>query len=81
MLGLTGAVTIAAPSGTPTDGQKLILRIQDNGTARALTWNAIYTAIGNLLPSTTSANKLLYVGCIYNSATVKWDVVAITQQI
>ena len=33
------AATIAAPSGTPTNGQKLTLRIKDNGTARALTWN------------------------------------------
>jgi len=29
--------TIAAPSGTPTDGQRLILRFKDNGTGRALT--------------------------------------------
>ena len=84
MLGLTGSVTIAVPSGTPTDGQKLILRIQDNGTARALTWTTsgtgAYTVIGPTLPTTTKANKLLYVGCIYNNTTSRWDVVAVTEQ-
>jgi len=72
--------TIAAPSGTPVNGQKLILRLKDNGTARALTWNAIYRVIGTTLPTTTVANKTTYVGCIYNSADTVWDVVAVTTQ-
>lgn len=73
---LAQAATIAAPSGTPTNGQKLILRIKDNGTARALTWNAIYRAIGCALPTTTVLSKTHYIGCIYNAADTKWDVVA-----
>jgi len=72
--------TFAAPSGTPADGQKLLLRIKDNGSARTLTWNAIYRAIGVTLPTTTVATKTTYVGCVYNTADVKWDVVAITTQ-
>lgn len=28
--------TFAAPTGTPTDGQNLLIRIKDNGTARVL---------------------------------------------
>jgi hypothetical protein len=72
--------TFAAPSGSPVDGQKLLLRIKDNGTARALTWNAIYRAIGTALPTTTVATKTTYVGCIYNSADAAWDVVAVTTQ-
>jgi hypothetical protein len=71
---------IAAPSGTPTNGQRLLIRIKDNGTARALTWNAIYRVIGVTLPTTTTANKTIYVGCIYNSADSTWDVVAETEQ-
>lgn len=74
---LAQAATIAAPSGTPTNGQKLILRIKDNGTARALTWNAIYRVIGCTLPTTTVLSKTHYVGCIYNAADSKWDVVAV----
>lgn len=75
--------TIAAPSGTPTDGQKLVLRIKDNGTARALTWtttSGAYRAVGVTLPTTTVLSKVLYIGCIYNSADVYWDVVAVVQQ-
>jgi hypothetical protein len=73
-------VTIEAPTGTPTNGQKLLIRIKDNGTARALTWNAIYRVIGVTLPTTTTANKTIYVGCIYNSADSTWDVVAEVEQ-
>lgn len=72
--------TIAAPSGTPVDGQKLLIRLKDNGTARALTWNAIYRTIGTTLPATTVATKTTYVGCIYNAADTKWDVVAVTTE-
>lgn len=78
---LATAASIAAPSGTPTDGQRLILRIKDNGTARALTWDtATYRVIGQVLPTTTVASKTTYVGCIYNAADAKWDVVAATTQ-
>lgn len=73
--------TIAAPSGTPVDGQKLIIRLKDDGTARALTWNAIYRVIGTILPTTTVATKTTYVGCIYNAADSVWDVVAVTTQV
>lgn len=77
---LAQAATIAAPSGTPVNGQKLIIRLLDNGTARALTWDGIYAVIGVTLPTTTVLSKYTYVGCIYNSASSKWDVVAVTTQ-
>jgi len=73
-------LTVAAPIGTPVDGNKLIIRILDNGTARAITWNATYTVIGTTLPTTTTLSKMLYVGCIYNSTNTRWDVVAVTTQ-
>jgi hypothetical protein len=73
-------LTVAAPTGTPVDGNKLIIRILDNGTARAISWNATYTVIGATLPVTTVVNKMLYVGCIYNAANTRWDVVAVTTQ-
>lgn len=77
---LAQAATIEAPSGTPVDGQKLTLRFKDNGTARALTWNAIYRAIGTALPTATVASKVIYVGCIYNSQDTYWDVVSVATQ-
>jgi hypothetical protein len=73
-------LTIEAPTGTPVDGNKLIIRILDNGTARALTWNATYTVIGTTLPTTTVINKTTYVGCIYNANNTRWDVIAVTTQ-
>lgn len=74
---LAQAATIAAPSGTPVNGQKLIIRLLDNGTGRALTWNSIYKVIGTTLPTTTVASKYTYVGCIYSTADSKWHVLAV----
>jgi hypothetical protein len=77
--GLTGSITLAAPSGTPVDGQKLLIRLTDNGTARGITWTTSsggYRAIGITLPTTTVLSKTTYVGCVYNSASVFWDAVA-----
>lgn len=80
---LAQAASVAAPSGTPTDGQKLVLRIKDNGVARALTWtttSGAYRVVGTTLPTTTTAGKVTYVGCIYNGQDVFWDVVAVATQ-
>jgi hypothetical protein len=80
---LAVSATIAAPSGTPTDGQKLVLRFKDNGTARALTWtttSGAYRAVGVALPTSTASGKILYIGCLYNAADAFWDVVAFALQ-
>ena len=74
------ALAVNAPTGTPVNGTKLIFRFLDNGTARAITWNATYTVIGVTLPTTTVINKTTYVGCIYNLANTRWDVIAVTTQ-
>lgn len=78
--GLTAAQTIAAPTGTPTSGQRLIIRLKDNGTGRALTRNAIYRAIGVTLPTTTVANKTHYITFYYNGVDTKWDAVSVLQE-
>jgi len=67
---------IAAPSGTPVNGDHLFVRIKDDGTARALTWNAIYSGIVETLPTTTTISKTIYAGFIYNSASTKWELLA-----
>lgn len=72
--------TIAAPSGTPVDGQTLILRIKATGAQRTLTWNAIYRAIGVTLPTTVPQNKTYYVGLKYNTADTKWDCLAVARE-
>ena len=70
------ALTIAAPTGTPVEGQKLIIRLKDDGSARGITFNAIFRAIGITLPTTTVASKITYLGLVYNSTDTKWDVIA-----
>lgn len=69
--------TFAAPSGTPTDQQRLLLRIKDNATARTLTWDAIYRASTDLaLPTVTVISKTMYLMFVYNATDTKWDFVA-----
>lgn len=73
-------LTIANPSGTPTQGMGLIIRVKDNGTARTIGFGTQYRAIGTTLPTTTVISKTLYISCIYNSTETKWDVVGVAQQ-
>ncbi len=61
-------------TGTPTDGQRLIIRFKDAGVAKGLTFTG-FTAMGATIPTTTTAGKWGYVGCIYNSAATTWHVV------
>jgi len=71
---LAGAALFSAPSGTPVNGDMLFLSITDNGTGRALTYNAIYDdpyASDN--PTTTVANKTLLMLYMYSSARTKWE--------
>lgn len=75
------ALTIANPSGTPTQGQPLLIRIKDNATARTIAFGSEYRAIGVTLPTTTVISKTLYIGCIYNSSDSKWDLLGINQEI
>lgn len=76
---LAAAPTFAAPSGTPANHNNLVIRIKDNATARALTWNAIYRGSTDFaLPSTTVISKTMYVQFLYNSTDSKWDCVGLT---
>jgi hypothetical protein len=74
------AITSITMSGTPTNGQKIIFRLKDNGTARAIAWGASFEACGVALPTTTVASKRLTVGFIYDTATAKWGCVASAQE-
>lgn len=65
-------------SGTPTIGQVLIFQIKDNGTARAITWGASFTAKGVALPTTTVISKLLTVAFLWNGSN--WGCVGSAQE-
>jgi hypothetical protein len=73
-------LTLANPTGTFTEGQALMIRIKDNGTARAITFDTNYRAIGITLPTTTVISKTMYLGIIYNSTDAKWDIIGLNQQ-
>ena len=79
-----GALTFNADAGTPVHGQKMIFRIKDNGTARALTWTSVgagsFNSYGSFLPTTTTVSKTTYFGFIYNSTDSKWDAVAMVTE-
>ena len=75
---LAEAATFGAPTGTPTQGQTLIIRILDNGTARALSFNAAYRFSTDLAaPTTTVISKTIYLGFAWNVQASKWDCLAI----
>ena len=77
---LAANASFAAPAGSPANGQGLVIRIKDNGTARSIGFNGIYREIGASLPTTTVAGKTMYLGFIYNSAGPKWDLISVAQQ-
>ena len=77
----TGA-TFVNPTGVPANGQTMIIRVKDNGTARALAWGTAYTPGGVALPTTTVISKILTVGFIYNSdnSLNKLQCIAVSQE-
>ena len=75
------ALTLANPTGTFVEGQDFLIRIKDNGTARAITFDTKYRAIGVSLPTTTTISKTMYLGVIYNATDDKFDVVATLTQV
>jgi hypothetical protein len=74
------AITDMNFTGTPTNFQRIIVRIKDNGTARAITWGSDFEDAGVALPTTTVISKLLSVGFIYNTVTSKWGCVAVANE-
>jgi hypothetical protein len=66
------------PGGTPVNGQKLIVRIKDDGTAQALTYDTQFRASSDLaLPTTTVLGKTLYMGFMFNATDTRWDLLAV----
>jgi len=77
--GLAQAITSMSSSltGTPFAGDILIIEITDNGTARAITWGASFTASTVALPTTTVISTLLTVGFRRTNANSAWVCVAV----
>lgn len=77
---LATALTVANPTGTPYNMQRLIVRVRDNGTARALSFGTAYASGGVALPTTTAASKSLMLGFFYDAGVAEWLLIALTQE-
>jgi len=75
----TGTLTVNAPTGSPSDGQWLIIRIKSTN-AQTFSFNSIYRGSSDLglATTTTASSKTDYLGFRYNSAATKWDYLAKT---
>jgi hypothetical protein len=82
LMTLTGNVTLGSFTSA-TNGQKIIIRVQQDGTGgKTLSVDTTYWNLGLDIPGTTinySANKYTYIGAIYNSDTSKWDIISIVK--
>jgi hypothetical protein len=76
---LASNITINAATGM-SDGDKLLFRFLDNGTARTITWNAVYVDANASKPVATVSTKTTYVGMVYNAGLSRWDVIAVIQE-
>jgi hypothetical protein len=65
-------------TGTPIDGQRMLIRIRDNGTPRTIVWGASFVSSGiATLLATTVANQIHMVGLMYDSVRSAWVCVAV----
>ena len=77
---LASALTIANPTGTALDGQKLFIAIKDNGTIRTITLGANIIDVFGQVPASTTASKWVYIGLRYNTSAAAWHVLAANTQ-
>jgi len=72
-----GTLTINAPTGTPVNGQKLVLRLLSTNV-QTFSWNAIFVGSTDLpLPTaSTGSSNYDYLGFVYNSTAAKWQLLA-----
>jgi hypothetical protein len=77
---LAAAVTINNPTGTKIEGKEHVLRLRDNGTLRAITWDSEYRSMSVALPATTTANKTVWLFFRANAAETTMDLVSVALQ-
>lgn len=79
LVALAAAITSMTTNltGTPGDGDSLVIMLTDNGTGRAITWGASFEASTVSLPPTTVASALLTVAFLWNVVTSKWRCVGV----
>ena len=84
MTAMNQGITVNNPPGTPTNFQTMEFRFKDDGTARTIAWgNAFVATFGTSLPTTTVANKIMYLKFSYNTANSlnKWMLMDLKQEV
>ena len=72
-----GTLTINAPTGTPANGQQLMLRLRSTNV-QTFSWNSVFAGSSDVpLPTASSGGTLYdYLGFQYNSTASKWQLLA-----
>lgn len=72
-----GTLTINAPTGTPANGQRLVLRLRSTNI-QTFSWNAAFAGSSDQsLPTASSgSSKYDYMGFMYNSTAATWQLLA-----
>jgi len=69
------ALTIAAPTGTPVQGETIEIYVKDDGVSRSLSINATYIFMGTAKPTATTVSKWLLFTAQYNGTdwNTRWS--------
>jgi len=75
---LAANITFNNPSGTPTEGQELDIRITSDATPRTISFDTNYR-FSTDLPNTgtTTVSRTIYFRFKYNATATKWDCLTI----
>jgi hypothetical protein len=79
---LTGSMLINAPTGTPTDGQRITFRLNQNATGGwVVSWDTIYRFSLDLtaLDLSTSPNAENRITFQYNATSLKWEAIGLVR--
>ncbi len=75
-------LSIPNPTGIAGDGQKLVVKIKDNGFAVTISWGAAWKEFtGVTLPSSSGSGKWIYVTAYYDVVSANWHVIDVKQEI
>lgn len=75
------SLTIANPTGTPTNGMGIYYRVKDNAVQRSISFGDKFRPFSIALPLVTTVSKWVFIPCIYNSTDDKWDVLPYSVEI
>ena len=75
-------LTVSNPTGTAVNGQRLVVKIKDNGLAVTIIWGSAWTAFtGAGLPTSTGTGKWQYITAYYDQGSGNWHVIDVKQEV